>query len=539
MKKSNFKKLVYMMLVFTAIMSCKKEKDKEETELTKNYSEEELYRPNFHFTPKSNWMNDPNGMFYFNGYYHLYFQYHPDSNVWGPMHWGHATSTDMITWTEQPIALYPDDLGTIFSGSAVVDHNNSSGFGETSDAIPIVALYTNSKKLDEDDNWKQTQSLAYSYDEGKTFTKYQNNPVIDNDEFKDFRDPKVTWDKERERWVMSLAVGDKISFYSSENLKDWKYLSDFGQDIGGHGGVWECPDLFQLPVLETDKTKWVLLVSINPGGPNGGSATQYFIGDFDGTHFIIDEEFKQSLNNEHNYWIDFGRDNYAGVIWDNATRKDGSKLMMGWMSNWDYAQEVPTETWRSAMTIAREIQLKKDDNGYRLLFSPVKELLAYRAKKYKDKDMAIKGDTKIINGEKIDLASAEINFSISNLKPTSYTFKLSNSNGDKLLFGYDHAQKTFYINRQESGKTAFSEKFANTISTAPRTSDNETLSGTILLDKTSIEIFYDNGETVMTEIFFPSAPYDNLSIGNEDDEFILDSIEVNELKFNPNYSLEK
>ncbi|MEP3838899.1 MAG: glycoside hydrolase family 32 protein [Algibacter sp.] len=531
-KKAN---LVLMFLVLTFIIGCKgkSETNQNVDELTnENYSEEDLYRPNFHFTPKKAWMNDPNGMFYYNGYYHLYFQYHPDSNVWGPMHWGHAISTDMISWTEQPIAIYPDELGTIFSGSAVVDFSNSSGLGEVNEAIPIVAIYTSSKKLDGNDNWKQTQSIAYSNDEGKTFTKYENNPVIDNNTIKDFRDPKVTWDDERNKWIMSLAAGDKIMFYESKDLKNWKLLSEFGQGIGAHGGVWECPDLFKLPVIGTDESKWVLFVSINPGGPNGGSATQYFIGDFDGTTFTMDEEFETAISKKHDYWIDFGRDNYAGVTWSNATRKDGSKLMLGWMSNWDYAQKVPTETWRSAMTIARKVQLQKNETGYRLLSNPVEELTNYRSTKYKKENTTIKGDTKIIDATSIDLASAEIQFNISNLKETIYTFKLSNKKGEELLFGYDNTKKEFFIDRKKSGKTNFSEKFAHRKTLAGRTSTNNNLSGTILLDKTSIELFYDNGETVLTEIFFPNTPYTKLSLEAKNQEFILDNIEVHQLNFN-------
>lgn len=528
MMRNKTKVLLLFLMGFTFFIACKSP-NKTETQTNSSDTEELLYRPNFHFTPKQNWMNDPNGMFYYNGYYHLYFQHHPDSNVWGPMHWGHAISKDMISWEEQPIALYPDELGTIFSGSAVVDFNNSSGLGKAIDTSPIVAIYTNSKKLEGDDNWKQTQSIAYSDDEGKTFTKYDNNPVIDNNEFKDFRDPKVTWDEERSRWVMALAVGDKISFYASEDLKDWTYLSDFGQGIGGHGGVWECPDLIQLPVSGTKESKWVLLVSINPGGPNGGSATQYFVGDFDGTHFTLDKQFEKSLAQNQTYWIDFGRDNYAAVTWDNASRPDGSKLLMGWMSNWNYAQEVPTEGWRSAMTIAREIKLKLDDNGYRLLSTPVKELSKYRSKKYNDEEITVKGETLLLNGNQIDLASAEIKFNINDLKKDIYTFKLSNSLGDELLFGYNHTSQTFYVDRRESGKTDFSDQFANKVSTAERTSSRPNLSGTILIDKTSIEIFYDDGETVMTEIFFPNAPYDRLSLNSEQHEFKLKNLEAYEL----------
>ncbi len=535
MKILNKAHLILMLLVLSFLLGCKGERQndqKKEESVKVSYSEEELYRPNFHFTPKKAWMNDPNGMFYYNGYYHLYFQYHPDSNIWGPMHWGHAKSTDMISWIEQPIALYPDELGTIFSGSAVVDIGNTSGFGEVSKAAPIVAIYTSSKQLEGEDNWKQTQSIAYSNDEGKTFTKYENNPVIDNDKIKDFRDPKVTWDEERNKWVMVLAAGDKIMFYDSKDLKKWNLLSDFGQGIGGHGGVWECPDLFKLPVLGTDESKWVLFVSINPGGPNGGSATQYFIGDFDGTTFTMDKEFETSLNNDHNYWIDFGRDNYAGVTWSNATRKDGSKLMLGWMSNWDYAQKVPTEAWRSAMTIAREVQLQKGDNGYRLLFNPVKELASYRSTKYKKENITIKGDTKLIDSDAIDLARVEIKFNISNLIDEGFSFNLTNKQGDSLAFGYNHNDKNFFVDRRKSGKIDFAEKFADRISTAKRTSLNKDLSGTIIIDKTSIEIFFDNGETVMTEIFFPNAPFEKLSIKPKVQEFILSKIEINELNFN-------
>lgn len=535
MKTINHRNLLFAIMWCLFLVGCKNATDSKqnvaESTEARTYTEEELYRPNFHFTPKKGWMNDPNGMFYYNGYYHLYFQHYPDDNVWGPMHWGHAISTDMITWTEQPIALYPDELGTIFSGSAVVDISNSSGLGDTERSIPVVAMYTSSKELG-DGNWKQTQSIAYSNDEGKTFTKFDGNPVIDNTEIKDFRDPKVTWDEARNKWVMVLAAGDKIMFYDSKDLKNWNLLSDFGQGIGGHGGVWECPDLFELPVLGTDESKWVLFVSINPGGPNGGSATQYFIGDFDGTKFTMDKDFEKRLNENHNYWIDFGRDNYAGVTWSNARKKDGSMLMMGWMSNWDYAQKVPTEKWRSAMTIARTIQLQKNESGYRLLFNPVSELNNYRGTKFEEKNIQIKEETNLIGTNEIDLSSSEIHFNISDLQTGSYTFKLKNKVGDELKFGFNHTNNTYYVNRQNSGKVGFEEKFANKVSVAPRTSTSKEFTGTILLDKTSIELFFDNGETVMTEIFFPNQPYTQLSIEPHGQEFILDSIEINKLKFN-------
>lgn len=533
--KSN---LVVMLMVVSFLLGCKGKAQKNQNvdkadQVT--YSEEELYRPNFHFTPKKAWMNDPNGMFYKNGYYHLYFQHYPDGNTWGPMHWGHAISTDMVTWKEMPIAIYPDEKGYIFSGSAVVDVNNNSGFSKNG-IEPIIAMFTYHDMEGEKagkTNY-QSQAIAYSLDEGQTFTKYSKNPVIKNPGIKDFRDPKMVWDSIHKKWLMVLAAGQKIMFYSSSNLKDWKLESDFGEGIGAHGGVWECPDFFPMVVKGTDEVKWVLLVSINPGGPNGGSATQYFVGDFDGNQFRIDNSFENDLNNsEHkSIWIDYGRDNYAGVTWSNIPDSNGRKLFMGWISNWEYANVVPTETWRSAMTVARQIELQKVNASYRLLFQPVRELTNYRSTKFKKESIAIKGDTKIIDSKAIDLSSTEINFKISNLKNSGFSFKLTNKQGDTLAFGYNHSNKNFFVDRRKSGKTAFSEKFSDPVSMANRISINPDFIGTIILDKTSIELFFDNGETVMTEIFFPNSPFDKLSIEPKDQEFILGNIEIHKLNFN-------
>lgn len=495
-------------------------------------SEETLYRPNFHFTPKEHWTNDPNGMFFFNEYYHLYYQYHPESSIWGPMHWGHAISTDMITWKEQPIAIAPDDLGYIFSGSAVVDIDNTSGFG-TKGQIPIVAIFTSHdpKKAKADKMDVETQSIAYSLDEGLTYTKYKGNPVIENPGIRDFRDPKVSWNEETKIWNMVLAADDKIMFYESKNLKEWTLLSDFGKGIGAHGGVWECPDLFPLTVKGSDEVKWVLLVSINPGGPNGGSATQYFIGDFDGKQFTMDPNFEKELQKEQDFWVDFGRDNYAGVTWSNVAPKEGGKYFVGWMSNWEYANEVPTETWRGAMTVPRELKLIQSSDSYRLAFEPVPQLQQYRTSKFKKDAITINGETKIVDVEKIDLSSAEIKFDIDQLPEKGFQFTLSNQQGDVLLFGYDRGDAQFYIDRTKAGRSDFSEKFANTISNAPRIGEGQSLNGTILLDKTSIEIFYDDGKTVMTEIFFLNAPFDSLSLRSEQ-EFTVDHLEIHQLNFN-------
>ena len=279
-------------------------------------NKETLWRPVYHFAPQWGWMNDPNGMVYKDGEYHLFYQYNPYGSRWGNMNWGHAISRDLVSWEHMPVAISPDGLGTIFSGSAVVDKNNTAGFG----AGAIVAFYTQASA-------RQMQSIAYSTDNGRTFKKYAGNPVLTG-EVADFRDPKVSWNESTQKWILTLAVGQEVRFYSSPNLKDWTYESNFGEGQGSHGGVWECPDLFELPVAGTNQKKWVLIVNINPGGPFGGSATQYFVGTFDG-HKFVNESPKATK------WMDFGKDHYATVTWSNAPQN--RVIALAWMSNWQYA----------------------------------------------------------------------------------------------------------------------------------------------------------------------------------------------------------
>lgn len=530
--------ILFIFLVaffFVTSISCKKNIKKNDTESIASFEEnreEVLYRPNFHFTPKANWMNDPNGMFYLNGKYHLYFQYFPDGNVWGPMHWGHAISENMITWEEQPIALYPDDLGLIFSGSAVVDKNNTSGFGK--DGIsPIVAIYTyhNMKGEKDGDIDFQTQAIAYSLDEGMTWTKHDKNPVISNPGIKDFRDPKVTWDDKTNKWIMALAAGDRVMFYSSTNLKGWNLESEFGKAIGIHGGLWECPDLFPIKINGTDKTKWVLIVSINPAAPNGGSGTQYFIGDFDGNKFTLDVDFNTQLQTQKAAWLDFGRDNYAGVTWSNIPKEDGRKLFIGWMSNWEYARDVPTETWRSAMTVSRELKLKKMGDKYVLVSNPITELYKFVSKTIIKDTLVVDKQKTIISRNEVDLSRLSVELEINNLTENKYTFLFHNKFGDSLSFGLDNIEKNYFVNRQKSGKVDFSDKFANIISEAKKISPSNTLRVRALIDKTSIEVFYNEGETIMTEIFFPNEPFETLSMETSDEQFVMENIKIEEFKF--------
>jgi fructan beta-fructosidase len=461
-------------------------------------SKSEAHRPQYHFSPKAHWMNDPNGMVYYKGTYHLFFQYYPNGTTWGPMHWGHATSKDMVHWQEQSIALYPDSLGYIFSGSAVVDGNNTSGFGKNG-KVPIVAIFTHhnaslekSKKTDK----FQYQSIAYSLDEGKTWTKYVGNPVLPNPGIVDFRDPKVRWFEPQKKWIMTLATKDRVTFYSSPNLKNWTKESEFGKEVGAHGGVWECPDLF--PLNYNGKKAWVLLVSINPGGPNGGSATQYFVGDFDG------KNFKPYSTKQK--WMDYGTDNYAGVTFANTSDR---VVLMGWMSNWQYANVVPTESWRSANTVPRELGLKEVDKEVYLTSTPVKELEALNGKTISLNNVAVKGqyDLTVKTGGKAELFKLVLTAPAAN----DFSIVLANEEGNELVVGYEKATNSYYIDRAKSGKTDFEKGFGKR-HVAPRLSTDNKISLTLLADVASVELFADNGLTVMTDIFFPQKDMTKLYI---------------------------
>ncbi|WP_298365056.1 glycoside hydrolase family 32 protein [uncultured Lutibacter sp.] len=532
------KNIIFVMLVLVAFIGCKQTSKNDQNtsqNVETSYSEEELYRPEFHFTPKKAWMNDPNGMFFYNGYYHLYFQHYPDGNVWGPMHWGHAISTDMVTWVEKPIALFPDEKGYIFSGSAVVDSNNTSGFGKDG-KIPIVAMFTyhDMEKEKQGDVDFQSQAIAYSLDEGLTWEKYADNPVIKNPNIKDFRDPKIVWDAVNKKWIMVLAAGQEIMFYSSKNLKDWEFLSNFGENVGSHNGVWECPDLFAMQTEGADEVKWILIVSVGSGGYNEGSATQYFVGDFDGKNFSIDPDFKNDLDINKASWIDYGKDNYAGVTWSNIPDTDGRKLFIGWMSNWQYATKVPTEKWRSSMTVARELKLTKTDNKYQLKSVPVKEISNYISKTVKKDIISIeKGKQTLLTDKKlVNFKSLDIQFTIKNLKEDTYTFCFDNKNGDTINFGVNNNEQFFFIDRTASGNVSFSKDFTPNISKAPYVANGNDLQVRLLLDKTSIEIFYNDGETVMTEIFFPKNPIEAFSVKSENFNLEIENLIINELNFN-------
>ncbi|MGB0839054.1 MAG: glycoside hydrolase family 32 protein [Chitinophagales bacterium] len=657
----------------------------------------EPHRPQFHFSPEEKWMNAPSGMFYLDGEYHLFHQHHPESTTWGPMHWGHAVSKDLIHWSHLPIALAPDSLGYIFSGSTVVDHNNTSGFQEGQHP-PVVALFTYHDASEDraGDNGIQSQGIAFSNDKGQTWTKYANNPVIPNtDNIRNFRDPKVFWHEESKKWVMILASGDRVMLYKSPDLKNWTKTSEFGtgKANGSHGGLWESPDLFELKVEGNEnESRWIMLVSIGNGAPNGGSGTQYFVGDFDGETFTLDpvlstayrkvlglvpqgeviadfekdygkwkktgkafgktpargkigkqgvvsgfsgkglvnthlhgnaskgklisptfsisqpfinfqigggyHKGKTCINllvdgkivrtargsgterldwkhwevadlkdktaqieivdehtgdwgyilvdkivlankaakgaREQSIWLDYGRDNYAGVTWSNVPTKDGRRLFMGWMSNWQYAQDVPTEKWRGAMTTTRELLLRKTQRGLRVISQPVKELEQLRGKSKELGQIQLPENTEkdltTLLPFSTTLSEARFRFEAPvNGTVKEYGIILSNKQGDQTTIGFDVKKNQYFVDRTQSGKIDFSQRFDGK-DVAPRLVRSRKTDFHLLLDRSSVELFADNGAVVMTECFFPNEDYNQMKLYTKGGNITLQSVQIQELK---------
>lgn len=458
---------------------------------------EEKYRPAYHHTPLYGWMNDPNGMFYKDGLWHLYYQYNPYGSKWQNMTWGHSSSHDLTTWHHEPIAIRPDGLGSIFSGSCSIDHNNTAGYGKDA----VIALYTSA-------GTSQMQSLAASTDNGTTFTKYRGNPVITLES--EARDPNMFFNSETGEWnlVLAHALDKEMLFFTSPDMKHWTHTGAFGKGIGAQDGVWECPDLFELTVEGTNEKKWVLLCNINPGGPFGGSATQYFIGDWDGHTFTADTEADGTIPTR---WLDYGKDHYATVSWSDAP--DGRRTVIGWMSNWQYAAEVPTMQFRSANTLPREMGLFRGADG-RLYVSaaPSPELLALRGKQtVKASHVKIGKRPKYYSIPDICEIVADIDAS----KSGGFEMELSNLAGEKVIITYDASARTMSFDRRESGVTEFSEEFP-AITVSPTLENDGRISLRIFIDRSSIELFGNDGRFVMTNLVFPTDPYDRLSVSSTD-----------------------
>ena len=421
----------------------------------------ERFRPVYHHTPLYGWMNDPNGMFYTDGVWHLYYQWNPYGSQWENMTWGHSTSRDLIHWEAQPTAIEPDGLGAIFSGSCVTRGDE------------VVAMYTSA-------GHHQTQSIAVSKDGGRTFEKYSGNPVLSTSDVPDFRDPRPFWNEDIQAWNLILAAGQEMRIYSSKDLKDWKYESSFGKEYGNHGGVWECPDLFEIRNEKLGMRNWVLLCNINPGGPFGGSATQYFVGQFDGHQFTCESMPKVTK------WMDYGKDHYATVSFYNAP--EHRRVVLAWMSNWQYANQVPTRQFRSANSIPRDLGLFTFGEETYVSVVPSKEMLALRGNKVKSPTEACE--------------------MVVDLKGTA-DIVLSNAMGDEVVMHYDAQQQTFSMDRTKSGNVSFSEAFPAT-TVAPTYGHVKQLR--LFIDRCSIEAFDSEGKMAMTNLVFPSEPYNMVKV---------------------------
>lgn len=489
----------------------------------------EAYRPALHYTAQNTWLNDPNGLIFHGGFYHLFYQSNPFGQVWGNMSWGHAKSENLIDWEELPVAIVCDEDESIFSGSVVFDNTNSSGLG-TNQKPPLVAIYTSAYTPASARTGTQAQSLAFSGDEGLTWTKYNANPVLDRGSA-DFRDPKVFWYEAdgAAYWVMVAveALERRVVLYSSPNLIDWTHLSDFGP-ANATAGIWECPDLFTLPVEnDPSKAKWVLTVNMNPGGINGGSAGQYFIGDFDGTTFVSETSVTEGPEDPERLteyqWLDWGRDYYAAVSFNDAP--SGRRVMIGWMNNWDYANLIPSYPWRGPMAYPRELSLATVDGGNRLRQRPVELGVERNA----TASFSVKPET---------LNQGPKTFSIGSAPAKIITVQIS-ANGARevglILHGNDVdeqsivainlIERTLAFDRRQSGMTEFAENFASK-ETAHLAFVSDTVALTLILDACSVEIFAEDGLTTITDLVFPEQPYTHITVYADEGAAELTKLEV-------------
>ena len=477
-----------------------------------DYTDRETrFRPLFHHTPEYGWMNDPNGMFYKDGVWHLYYQYNPYGSKWQNMSWGHSTSSDLVNWEHKPVALRPDGLGSIFSGSCVVDTDNTAGMGKDE----VIALYTSA-------GTSQMQSMAHSSDNGITFNVYPANPVITLES--EARDPNMFWNERTGEWnlVLAHALDHEMLFFTSPDLKEWTLQSAFGKGIGAQDGVWECPDLFELPVEGTDEKKWVLICNINPGGPFGGSAVQYFVGDWDGRKFTADTLPDGSIPTK---WLDYGKDNYALVSWSGAP--DGRRTAIGWMSNWQYAADVPTMQFRSANTLPREIGLfRAPDGEIYASCAPSPELEALRGKLVQKVSRTTVGKKQ--RAYSLPTANGgicELLFDINAAKSSTVAITLSNDKGEKIVMLYDAASHTLSFDRTEGGLTDFSEGFP-AVTATPTHEINGKISLRLYVDRSSIEVFGNDGRFVMTNLVFPTKPYTTLSFSSTDGKAKIENLKI-------------
>ena len=476
-------------------------------------SQDQHYRPQYHYSPPANWLNDPNGLVFYQGEYHLFYQYHPESSVWGPMHWGHAVSPDLIHWQHLQIALYPDENGVIYSGSAVIDWKNTAGFGKEA----MVAIFTHHQK------GLERQSLAYSTDRGRTWTKYTSNPVVlPPNPMRDFRDPKVFWYNEggKGHWVMALAAFDSIRFYTSPDLITWTPGGRFGVEQGPSIGLLETPDLFQIPVGDGPETRWVLTAGVGKGGPGGLSGIEYFIGQFDGETFTSENPQTTIL------WADFGADYYAAQSWSDEP--NGRLVMIGWQNNWQYAKVLPTNTWRGAFSLPRLLSLKQTKAGIRLYQMPIPELHALRGAHWQWQNLTVTKGMNLLGENKGD--SLEINAEFQ-LNPAvgCFGFRVRVGESEQTTVAYDTQQQKIILDRSNSGESSFDDGFARPHSASMTPVDGR-IRLKIFVDRSSVEVFGNDGEVVLSDTIFPAERSQGLELFTRTDEISLNALDIYELR---------
>ena len=465
------------------------------------------YYPLFHHAPAYGWMNDPNGMVYYKGRYHLFYQHYPYGTQWSDMHWGHASSADLIHWEQHPIALFPDNYGGMFSGSIVIDENNTAGFG----ADALVAIYTSTSPT-------QCQSIAYSLDEGMTWHKY-GAPVLNGSG--DFRDPKVFWNQEQNAWTMILAAGQQVKIYSSPDLKRWTLKQNWGTGIGSHAGVWECPDLIPVPVEGSDEMKWLMIVSINPGGPSGGSGTQYFIGDFVNNKFVLETDTKTR-------WLDYGKDNYAGVTWFGRRDSKNRPLFVGWMNNWQYSGDVPMDTsvYRGVNTFPRALSFVNTPNGLCLKSAPADAIALLRSDSvYAPQVGTINQKWEAANIQELNSGAAIVEFKVGSERK-GWKLTLSNDAQESVVINFQPSANRVTFDRRNSGLKSFNYNFSSTIQAGLLHGEENAEKAMLLIDRSSIELFINDGRLSMTNLVYPTKPYTHLSIEPTDGTLDVQQLEV-------------